>query len=82
MLKMCERLLRRPKLELLHTALFLLHCQAKVISYHSFDRFIYSCAAILVASKLTENMEFNGGHILKALRALLRERKGMAEVGE
>jgi hypothetical protein len=78
----CERLLRRPKLELVHTALFLLHCQAKVVSYHSFDRFMYACAAILVASKLTENIDFYPIHILKALRVLLREKRGLPEPSE
>lgn len=75
-------MLRRPKLELLHTAMFLVHCQAKVSSFHAFDRFIYACAAILVAAKVTENVEFYPISILKVLRALLREKRGVAEVAE
>lgn len=81
-INICERLLHRPKMELVHTALFLLHCQTKVLNYHAFDRFIYACAAILVASKLTENMAFNAMQMLKVLRALLRERRGLAAVDE
>lgn len=58
-------------------SLFLFHCQAKVVSYHSFDRFIYACAAIFMSSKLTENMDFRPSFIISILRIILRERKGM-----
>lgn len=41
---------------------------------------MYACAAILVASKLTENMEFYPSMIIKILRAHLRKGKGLEGV--
>ena len=78
-IKILERM-KRNKLEFVHTALFLFHCQAKVVSFHCFDRYAYACAAILVAAKLTENLEFYPKQIIKAMRAILRERKGMEAI--
>lgn len=71
-IKILERLLPRNKLELVHMALFLFHCQSKVVSFHCFDRYTYACAAILVAAKLTENIDFYPKQIIKALRTILR----------
>lgn len=39
-------------LEVLHMALWVFHAQAKIVTYARFDRFLYACAAILVAMKL------------------------------
>lgn len=47
----CQRLTTRS--DLIHVALFIFHAHAKIGSYHNFDRFIYSCASILIATKLT-----------------------------
>jgi hypothetical protein len=41
---------------------------------------MYACAAILVAAKLTENMEFYPSMILKTLRAHLRKLKGLERI--
>lgn len=71
-IRILERLMTRRKLELVHMALFLFHCQAKVVSFHSFDRYTYACAAILVAAKLTENIDFYPKQIIKTLRTILR----------
>lgn len=72
-----HRLLRSNKKHLLfQLSLFIFHAHAKIVTYHRFDRFIYACAAILFAGKLTEQIEFPAD-ILKTCRTILREKKGI-----
>jgi hypothetical protein len=73
-ISICERITNR--LDVCHLALYLFHCQAKVATYHRFDRFLYSCAAVLIATKLSENLKYPM-EIIKVMRALLRTRRGI-----
>ena len=47
----CHRLTTR--IDLCHVSLFIFHAYAKIVSYNHFDRFLFSCASILIATKLT-----------------------------
>jgi hypothetical protein len=71
------KLTRTPKKhQSIQLALFIFHAHAKIVTYHRFDRFIYACAAILLAGKLTEQIEYPVD-ILKCLRSILREKRGL-----
>ena len=52
-------------------AMFLVHMQAKLASYHRFDRFIYAQAAILLGGKLIDQIE-NTESIVMEFRNVLR----------
>jgi hypothetical protein len=73
-ISLCERL--SSHLELCHLSLYIFHCQVKIDTYHKFDRFLYAVAAVLVATKLTENLKYPID-ILRTMRKLLREKKGL-----
>jgi hypothetical protein len=62
-----------------HTALLLFHCQVKIATYHRFERHIYAIGAVLVALKLTDNLTLYPLQLVKTLRGLLREKRGMVE---
>ena len=52
-------MIRSPKKTLLtQLALFVFHVHAKIATYPKMDRFIYACAAILFAGKITEQIEY------------------------
>lgn len=46
------------KHHLLQLALFIFHAHAHIHTYHRFDRFLYAPAALLLAGKLTEQIEY------------------------
>lgn len=41
----------------MQTAMFIFHAHAKQTSYHIFDRFVYAQAALLLAGKMSEQLE-------------------------
>lgn len=75
--ELVQRLVRTPKKHhVFQLSLFIFHAHAKIVTYHRFDRFIYACAAVLFAGKLTEQIEYPAD-ILKTCRAILREKRGL-----
>jgi hypothetical protein len=71
------KLTRTPRpSQIIQIALFIFHAHAKITTYHKFDRFIHACAAILLAGKFTEQLEYPVD-ILKESRKILRERRGV-----
>ena len=75
--KICERLGHTLlRIEVAHTALYLFHAQARIVSFHRFDRFVYACATIFVAGKINEQLE-PPEDIVRHCRDILKERKEM-----
>lgn len=60
----------------MHAALWVFHCNAIIMDYHNFDRYIYACGAVLVGSKLMECLRYPI-QILKNCRKILRKRKNL-----
>lgn len=54
--------------------MWVLHCHARIASYRKFDRFICSCASILIATKVGEALR-NTTDIIKHMRVILRAKK-------
>lgn len=77
-----ELLHRSPrKQQLVQIALFVFHVHAKLTTYHKFDRFVYACAAVLFAGKITEQIEYPMD-IVRACRGVLRRKRGKEMEGE
>jgi hypothetical protein len=60
----------------MHASLWVFHCNAVIMGYHNFDRFLYACGAILVGSKLMECLRYPV-RILEECRKILRRRKNL-----
>ena len=64
------------KRQAMHAALWSFHCNALVMGFHAFDRYIYACGAVLVGTKLMENLKYPT-QILGTCRKILRKRKNL-----
>ena len=60
----------------MHLALWIFHCQVKILTYQKFDRFIYLCGAILIGTKIGECLR-NPIDIVHQLRTILKRRKNI-----
>lgn len=60
----------------MHAALWVFHCNAIVMGFQKFDRYIYACGAVLVGTKLMECLRYPI-QILSTCRKFLRKRKGL-----
>ena len=58
-------------------AMFLVHMQAKLVTYHKFDRFIYAQAGILLGGKLIDQIDHTE-NIVKEFRIVLRKLRNRA----
>ena len=71
----CEAL--KIPLVSLHCALWVFQCTAIISTFHDFDRYMYSCGAVLVGTKITEYLK-NPIEILRECRKILRKKKKLA----
>ena len=55
--------------------MFLVHMQAKLVTYHRFDRFIYAQAAILLGGKFTDQIQYTENIVMEFRSALRWFRK-------
>lgn len=60
----------------MHAALWVFHCNAILIGFKNFDRFMYACGAVLVGTKLMECLRIPS-QILGVCRKILRKRKNL-----
>jgi len=60
----------------MHAALWVFHCNAILMGFHKFDRYMYACGAVLVGTKLMECLRYPT-KILGACRKILRTRKSL-----
>lgn len=60
----------------MHASLWIFHCNAIVMKYHNFDRYVYACGALLVGTKLMESIRYPT-QILATCRKILRKRKNL-----
>lgn len=60
----------------MHAALWVFHCNAIIMTYHKFDRFMYACGAVLVGSKLMECLRYPV-QIIANCRKILRKKKNL-----
>jgi hypothetical protein len=65
-------------LSAMHASLWIFHCNAILMGFHKFDRFMYACGAVLVGTKLMECLRIPT-QILGVCRKSLRKRKNLEE---
>lgn len=62
----------------MHASLWVFHCNALIMGFGKFDRYIYACGAVLVGTKLMECLRYPTS-ILGECRKSLRRRKKLDE---
>ena len=68
------RVAPEKKEEVIQMAMFLVHMQAKISTYHNFDRFVYAMAAIMLGGKLIDQLDSTKS-IVMTFRTALRKIK-------
>ena len=67
-----NRIADNKKEEMVQLAMFIFHSQAKIVTYHQFDRFVYAQAAILLSGKIIDMLD-SPENIVKEFRKALRK---------